>query len=126
MTLEDGKYVYTLNAAGAADRVEFKVVKLVANDASNKVWYGNEDESNVAFGLSGASDVKVTFDPETNEVTVTGDKVTEAAPAEEAPSGTESKQTGDTVIFYIIAAAAAAATASVAAVIGKKRRRIDF
>ncbi len=122
MTLEDGKYVYTLNAAGAADRVEFKVVKLVANDASNKVWYGNEDESNVAFGLSDASDVKVTFDPETNKITVTGANVTEPKAAEVPAPAEGSKQTGDEVYLFASLAAVSLVVVSVAVTVYRKRR----
>ena len=124
MTLEGGKYVYNVSSDKAVDRVEFKVVKLVANDASNKVWYGDESGNNVAFGLSGAGRVTVTFDPETEKIEVTGDKVVEAAAAPVQQN--EAKQTGDAMFVLIALSAAAAAGVFALAKLSSRRRRIEF
>lgn len=116
MTLgNDGLYSATFSAQGKVDRIELKVVKLVDNDLSKKIWYGNEKGNNYAISLSDAGEFTVTFNPDTSEVKVTGDKVTVAL------------ETGDAAPVYIAVAAAVIMIMGVAVVITvRRRRRIEF
>lgn len=68
-----GKWEITLGVSDTKT-VEFKVVY----DAE---WYGNEEGGNVQFSVSEPSDAYITFDPQTFQIQVTGDKVQEASNA---------------------------------------------
>ena len=68
---DDGKYTYT-TAMEPVQNAQFKVV-------TNHSWdeaYG-DNGNNVVFNVDTACDVTITFDPETKEITVTGDGVSE-------------------------------------------------
>ena len=70
---DDGKYTITFNDVQPAENVEFKVVVNHSWDES----YGDKTGANVKFNVTEACDVTVTFDPETKEITVAGDGVTQ-------------------------------------------------
>ena len=65
----DGKFEKTYTADKAYEGVQLKVVK---NGAE---WIGDSTGNNVTFDLTDAGEFTVTIDPETNEITVTGDNV---------------------------------------------------
>ena len=65
----DGTYAKTYTVDKAYESVELKVVK----DGSQ--WIGDAYGQNVSFSLFDAGSFTVTIDPETNEITVTGDFV---------------------------------------------------
>ena len=65
----DGTYAKTYTVDKAYESVELKVVK----DGSQ--WIGDAYGQNVSFSLFDAGSFTVTIDPETNEITVTGDNV---------------------------------------------------
>ncbi len=69
MTADGGKFSKTYTVTKAYEDVQLKVVK---NGAE---WIGDATGGNVTFDLTGAGDFTVTIDPETNEITVTGDIV---------------------------------------------------
>ena len=68
---EDGKYSIVLEAVPELKNIQFKVI-------TNHDWanpsYG-DGEGNFVFNTNGVGDVTVTFDPETKEITATGDTV---------------------------------------------------
>ena len=66
---EDGNYTKSYTVEKAYDSVQLKVVK---NGAE---WLGDETGNNVTFNLTGAGTFTVTINPETNEITVSGDIV---------------------------------------------------
>ena len=70
MTLDEasGNYVITYTDVQPADAIQLKVVK-------DHSWNESYPEQNVAFNVKTACDVTVTFNPDTQEVTVTGDGV---------------------------------------------------
>ena len=74
---EDGTYSVTVPAVAAADGIyAVKVVQFIEGDAANAVWHGLDGtDLNVDFMLNEDCDVTVTFNPETGEITVTGDGV---------------------------------------------------
>ena len=74
---EDGTYSITVPAVTAADGIyAVKVVQFIEGDAANAVWHGLDGtDLNVDFMLNEDCDVTVTFNPETGEITVTGDGV---------------------------------------------------
>ena len=78
---EDGKYTVTVPGVTATPEGEnygFKVVTFVEGDVSKAVWHGyNGTDFNVDFRVTDTCDVTVTFNPETGEITVTGDNVTD-------------------------------------------------
>ena len=65
---DDGTYAITYTAVAPHDNIEFKVVK------NGTEWIGI-DGNNVVFNVTSECDVTITFNPETNEITVTGDGV---------------------------------------------------
>ena len=67
---DDGKYTFT-TPMDAQDGVMFKVVE----DHSWDVAYGDKNGNNVVFNVEAPCDVTITFDPETKEITVSGDSV---------------------------------------------------
>ena len=67
----DGNYELKLTGVVAGNDYQLKVY-----DKTNDKWYGDATGNNVTFNVTAASDVTVTFNPETKEVKVTGDKVT--------------------------------------------------
>ncbi len=66
----DGKYeiTYTVDKA-FTDVIQLKVVK------NGSEWIGDSTGNNVMFYVTGAGDFTVAIDPETNEITVTGDNI---------------------------------------------------
>ena len=72
MTLDaaSGNYVITYTDVQPADAIQLKVVK-------DHAWDESYPEQNVAFNVKTACDVTVTFNPDTKDVTVTGDGVTQ-------------------------------------------------
>ncbi|MBR1481386.1 MAG: hypothetical protein IJ598_00270, partial [Ruminococcus sp.] len=74
---EDGTYSVTVPAVAVADSIyAVKVVQFIEGDAANAVWHGLDGtDLNVDFMLNEDCDVTVTFNPETGEITVTGDGV---------------------------------------------------
>ncbi|MBQ7670896.1 MAG: hypothetical protein IJS45_09280 [Clostridia bacterium] len=69
----DGTYSRTFTAAEEANFAQLKVVKHIGGDPNEVVWYGNADGSNVKFSLSGEGEFTVTFDPDAEEITLSGD-----------------------------------------------------
>ena len=69
MSLENGVYTKTYTVDKTTRNIQIKVVK------NNDVWYGDDDGNNITFNMSGAGSFTVTFDPVTEKVTVTGEKV---------------------------------------------------
>ena len=71
---EDGTYAITVPEVEAGENnYAVKVVKFVGGDEAQKEWYGvNGGNLNYDFMVKTACDVKVTFNPETKEITVTG------------------------------------------------------
>ena len=72
MTLDEasGNYVITYTDVQPADAIQLKVVK-------NHAWDESYPQQNYQFNVKTACDVTVTFNPDTQEVTVTGDGVTQ-------------------------------------------------
>ena len=70
MTLDEasGNYVITYTDVQPADAIQLKVVK-------DHAWAESYPQQNVAFNVKTACDVTVTFNPDTKDVTVTGDGV---------------------------------------------------
>ncbi|WP_407724972.1 hypothetical protein [Ruminococcus sp. JL13D9] len=70
MTLDEasGNYVITYTDVQPADAIQLKVVK-------DHSWDESYPQQNVAFNVKTACDVTVTFNPDTKDVTVTGDGV---------------------------------------------------
>ena len=69
---EDGKYTKTYTTDKAYAVVQLKAVK------NGTEWIGDDKGNNVAFAVTGPGTFTVTYDPETNTVTVTGENVGEA------------------------------------------------
>ena len=65
----DGTYSMSYTVEQAYSGVQLKVVK------NGSEWYGDANGNNVTFNLTGAGEFTVTYNPTTNEVTVTGDNV---------------------------------------------------
>ena len=76
---EDGTYAITVPDVPAGDaNFALKVVRFVGGDEAQKEWYGvNGGNLNYDFMVKEVCDVKVTFNPETKEIAVTGDSVAE-------------------------------------------------
>ena len=73
---DDGIYSCTVENVENA-QYQFKVVQLPGDD-SFPIWHGLDGgDQNVAFSLSETCDVTVTYDPDTGEITVSGDGVIE-------------------------------------------------
>ncbi|MDO4882994.1 MAG: hypothetical protein Q3975_06565, partial [Oscillospiraceae bacterium] len=72
MTLDaaTGNYVITYANVQPADTIQLKVVK-------DHAWDESYPQQNYQFNVETACDVTVTFNPDTQEVTVTGDGVTQ-------------------------------------------------
>ena len=68
---DDGKYTYTL----AMDPVQNAQFKVVTNHSWDEAY--GDNGNNVVFNVDTPCDVTITFDPETKEITVTGDGVSE-------------------------------------------------
>ena len=114
----DGVYSATFSSADKVGRIELKVVKLTGNDVTKKDWYGDADGNNVAFGLSEAGRFTVTYNTQTGEVKVTGDKVIEPAAA--------ALQTGDNVVVYIGVSALVILALTVGIAFIRKRHCIEL
>ncbi len=69
---EDGKYTKSYTTDKAYAVVQLKAVK---NDTE---WIGDDKGNNVAFAVTGPGTFTVSYDPETNIVTVSGENVGEA------------------------------------------------
>ena len=65
---DDGTYAITYTAVAPQDNIEFKVVK------NGSEWIG-KDGNNVSFNVTSECDVTITINPETNEITVSGNGV---------------------------------------------------
>ena len=69
MTLQDdGTYAITYTNVPVQNNIAFKVVK------NGSEWIG-KDGNNVVFNVTSECDVTITYNPETGEITVTGDGV---------------------------------------------------
>ncbi len=66
----DGKYSIVLENVPELKNIQFKVLK---NHSWDESW--GDNGGNFVFNTNGVGDVTVTFDPETTEITVTGDTV---------------------------------------------------
>ena len=66
---KDGIYEKSYTVGCDYDDVQIKVVK------NNWDWFGDSEGNNIAFNLTGAGTFTVVIDPDTNEITVTGDNV---------------------------------------------------
>ena len=64
----DGKYSITMNASGAQNAVNMKVVE---DNGSGQIWHG-DGESNVVFDVKGAGTIIITYDPATGKISVSG------------------------------------------------------
>lgn len=65
---DDGTYSITYKDVPAQDNIQFKIVK------NGSEWIGI-DGNNVTFNVTSQCDVTITYNPETGEITVTGDGV---------------------------------------------------
>ena len=75
MLEEDGD-VYSFTFPGVDVLNEEMQIKIVANkQGGDPVWIGDENGQNIAFKVTEVSDVKISFDPATNKITVSGDGV---------------------------------------------------
>ena len=76
---DDGTYsIVVKDVEPGAMNFAVKVVKFVGGDEAQKEWFGvNGTNLNYDFMVKEACDVTVTFNPETREITVTGDSVAE-------------------------------------------------
>ena len=84
MTKDGDLYTKTFTATPAGKDYQIKVVKNVEGtdpETGDKVWnqtwfgIGEEYKDNLTFNVTDTCDVTVTFNPATNEINVTGDKV---------------------------------------------------
>ena len=84
MTKDGNLYTKTFTATPAGKDYQIKVVKNVEGtdpETGDKVWnqtwfgIGEEYKDNLTFNVTDTCDVTVTFNPATNEINVTGDKV---------------------------------------------------
>ena len=74
--LEEDGDVYSFTFPGVDVLNEEMQIKIVANkQGGNPVWIGDENGQNIAFKVTEVSDVKISFDPATNKITVSGDGV---------------------------------------------------
>ncbi len=74
--LEEDGDVYSFTFPGVEVLNEEMQIKIVANkQGGNPVWIGDENGQNIAFKVTEVSDVKISFDPATNKITVSGDGV---------------------------------------------------
>ncbi|MDO4511907.1 MAG: hypothetical protein Q4B68_08840 [Bacteroidales bacterium] len=72
MTLQDdGTYVKTYTSVAVGKDYQFKVVK------NGETWYGDAQGNNVTFVVSTACDVNIYYNPNNNDITVTGEGVGE-------------------------------------------------
>lgn len=82
MTYSGGVYKYTFKDVepDAQGKIfQLKVLEFVDGDANNKVWHGyGEDNLNYDFDVAFKTDVTVTYNPDTQIISVTGDGVIEA------------------------------------------------
>lgn len=69
MTKDGDAYTKTYTVETAIENVQLKVVK------NGLDWFGDETGNSVTFNLIGAGDFTVTFVPQTQEITVSGDIV---------------------------------------------------
>ena len=69
----DGTYELKLTNVAAANNYQLKVVGL--ETGKDAAWYGDANGQNVTFNVTAACDVTITFNPETKEIKVTGEKV---------------------------------------------------
>ncbi|MEE0856622.1 MAG: dockerin type I domain-containing protein [Ruminococcus sp.] len=74
--LEKDGDVYSFTFPGVDVLNEEMQIKIVANkQGGDPVWIGDENGQNIAFKVTEVSDVKISFDPATNKITVSGDGV---------------------------------------------------
>ncbi len=74
--LEEDGDVYSFTFPGVDVLNEEMQIKIVANkQGGDPVWIGDENGQNIAFKVTEVSDVKISFDPATNKITVSGDGV---------------------------------------------------
>ena len=69
----DGTYEKVFAQVEPAEDLQIKVVENTAD--GNQNWIGDSTGNNITFNVTTTSDVTVTFNPETQEITVTGDGV---------------------------------------------------
>lgn len=69
MTKDGDVYVKSYTVDRAMPNIQLKIVK------NNRIWYGDEIGKNVKFRINSPGTFTVTFDPATEEVSVTGDDV---------------------------------------------------
>ena len=76
---DDGLYEYTFENLAANEpkaMYQLKVIEAPDNDASQAIWHGyNGTDMNVDFVVTQPCDVKVTYNPETGEIIVSGEYV---------------------------------------------------
>ena len=80
MDFDEASGLYTITvpdvAANEGEIYAVKVVQFIEGDGANAVWHGMDGtDLNVDFMLNKDCDVTVTYNPETGEITVTGDGV---------------------------------------------------
>lgn len=74
--LEEDGDVYSFTFPGVDVLNEEMQIKIVANkQGGDPVWIGDENGQNIAFKVTEVSDVKISFDPATNKIMVSGDGV---------------------------------------------------
>lgn len=71
---ESGKYELVLSPTEACGSAEFRVAKLI--DGLVDSYYSNGLGGNMNINVSGGGDITISFDPSTEEITVSGDNVT--------------------------------------------------
>ncbi|MEE0674841.1 MAG: dockerin type I domain-containing protein [Ruminococcus sp.] len=74
LEMDGSVYCYTFENVDVLN--EEMQIKIVANkQGGDPVWIGDENGQNIAFKVTEVSDVKISFDPATNKITVSGDGV---------------------------------------------------
>lgn len=69
----DGTYTKVFSEVAPAEKLQIKIVENTAEGEQN--WIGDATGNNVTFDVTDTCDVTVTYNPTTNEITVTGDAV---------------------------------------------------
>ena len=70
----DGIYEKVFYDVSPAENVQLKVVERPA-DGGNSIWHGDSTGNNFTFNITADCDLTVTYDPQTETVTVSGDYI---------------------------------------------------
>ena len=67
--------VYTFTFEGVESIGEEMQIKIVANNENGQTWIGDKYGQNVTFTVTKVTDVTITYNPATQDISVTGDGV---------------------------------------------------